>query len=308
MPAHPHLLHTLTPTSAAGGVFTARFSSTSNHVLHGGASRILHLVDARSGAALQTLSGHAHPILACGISRSSNRLVSAGPDRTLFLWDASSGTLVARPGRRDGHLARVNAVAFAARNDELVLSASYDRSLRIWDARNPHARPIQVISDASDSVTAVLPDGDAILTASVDGCVRSYDIRKGMYNVDALGAPIGSLALTQDRLCILAACLDGSMRLLQRSTGDLLELYRGHANQHFQLGCAVSGDDAFLFCGDEGGGFCMYDVSQGKSPVWRGGGDNKEQVVAAMDLCPSTGLLVVGRHDGNVSLWKTGSG
>jgi hypothetical protein len=45
-------------------------------------------------------------------------------------------------------------------------------------------RPIQKLEHARDSVTSVAIDGHEIYSASVDGCLRCYDLRAGRMRHD----------------------------------------------------------------------------------------------------------------------------
>lgn len=66
-----------------------------------------------------------------------------------------------------------------------------------------------------------------ILASSVDGTVRRFDVRMGCMDVDQLGAPVTAMALSHDGNCVLASCLDGRMRLLDKASGELLAQYSG---------------------------------------------------------------------------------
>lgn len=44
--------------------------------------------------------------------------------------------------------------------------------------------PLQILDEASDSVMHVCISGDKIYTASVDGYVRTYDLRAGQLRSD----------------------------------------------------------------------------------------------------------------------------
>lgn len=48
-------------------------------------------------------------------------------------------------------------------------------------------KPIQVLEDAKDSVTSVTVQEHEILSGSVDGRLRCYDLRMGMVKVDLIG-------------------------------------------------------------------------------------------------------------------------
>lgn len=66
-----------------------------------------------------------------------------------------------------------------------------------------------------------------VLGGSVDGTVRQFDIRMGMLFTDALHEAITGIAVSHDSNCILASCLDNSMRLLDKASGELLATYTG---------------------------------------------------------------------------------
>jgi len=60
-----------------------------------------------------------------------------------------------------------------------------------------------------------------VLTGSVDGRVRRYDIRAGRLATDYLGEPVTSVCFSHDRNCILASTLDSTIRW-----GDLCGSHR----------------------------------------------------------------------------------
>lgn len=61
----------------------------------------------------------------------------------------------------------------------------------------------------------------------MDGTVRQFDIRMGMMLTDNLHEPVTGIAVSHDGNCILASCLDNSMRLLDKVSGELLASYTG---------------------------------------------------------------------------------
>lgn len=59
--------------------------------------------------------------------------------------------------------------------------------------------------------------GHEILTGSVDGRARRYDIRAGRLSTDYLGEPVTSVSFSHDRNCILASTLDSTIRFVPRA-------------------------------------------------------------------------------------------
>lgn len=82
---------------------------------------------------------------------------------------------------------------FGGEGDAVVVSGSFDATVRVWDARSQSTKPVQVLEEAGDSVSAVLVGGWEILTGSVDGRVRGYDLRMGILCVDLVGSELSDL-------------------------------------------------------------------------------------------------------------------
>jgi len=243
--------------------------------------------------------GHTHPVSAVGVDASSATLLSAS-DRTLVITD-----LITRRALRrlHGHAGRINSVCCGGGGGEggadVLFSASYDGTVRAWDGRSRSRDPIQVLSDAKDSVTAfsVAGSGGAaeVVAASVDGSVRTYDLRMGRLTKDDLGDPVTGAALTGDDRCLAASCLDGTVRLLERDTGDILQTYSGgHKAGNYMLDCDVAADDACVTSGSEDGLVVLYDLVGGKVKRRLEGHDRAVCSVAAR---PRQGREGGGRRD-----------
>lgn len=152
-------------------------------------------------------------------SRDNAKLVSCGSDKVIFLWDVSSGQVVRKFGgtRTGGHTARINAVAFGGLdNDSVIVSGSYDTTLRVWDARSRSMDPIQILDHARDSISSVRVRDVEILSASIDGSVRIHDVRTGRITADHIRSPLVCARYSNDGNCILAASLDSNVRYVTK--------------------------------------------------------------------------------------------
>ena len=76
---------------------------------------------------------------------------------------------------------------------------SFDATVRLWDCKSQSTKPIQVLDESRDSVSSLHVVRHEIVTGSVDGRVRLYDLRMGQVYVDVIGR-MGSSLSEPDRL------------------------------------------------------------------------------------------------------------
>lgn len=254
------------------------------------------------------------------------RFASAGGDRTVFLWDVATAQTVRRLAHAtEGHVGRVNCVAMGGADDSLVVSGGFDTTVRVWDTRSGGsggARPVQVLDDAADAISSVVVRGAEIVAGSVDGRVRSYDVRVGKVTADVVGASVTSLCLTRDAKAMLVGSLDSRVRLMDRESGSCLRTYggggdgkegagqEGWRNEDFRVQSVLGGGERFVVAGDEmtgdagghatgdGGRIWAWDLMTGKLAAtvnvpWGPGGTERLKKVVGRDGKPKERKYVV---------------
>ncbi|GAA1022212.1 hypothetical protein GCM10009556_092720 [Acrocarpospora pleiomorpha] len=102
------------------------------------------------------LRGHRNSVYAVAYNRDGTLLASGGADGTLWIWDARSSQATGQPIR--GHRGAITQVTFAA-NDR-VITASRDRTIRIWNGEKQVGKPIRGTIVAPDPRGRVLAVGD----------------------------------------------------------------------------------------------------------------------------------------------------
>ncbi|KAF8693375.1 hypothetical protein HU200_038765 [Digitaria exilis] len=279
-----------------GAVLAVRFNRDGNYCLSCGKDRTLRLWNPHTGAHVKTYKSHAREVRDVHPSSDNAKLVSCGADRQIFYWDVASGRVI-RKFR--GHNSEVNSVKFNEYN-AVVVSAGYDRTVRAFDCRSQSSDPIQTIDTFQDSVMSVNLTKTEIIAGSVDGTVRTFDIRMGRETVDNLGHPVNCISLSNDGNCLLANCLDSTVRLLDKSSGELLQEYKGHACKSFKMDCCLTNDDAFVVGGSEDGHVFFWELVD--APVvtrFRA----HSSVVTSISYHPAKACMLTSSVDGSIRVW-----
>ena len=165
-------------------------------------------------------------------------------------------------------------------------TGSFDATVRLWDCKSQSTKPIQIFEESKDSVSSLHVLGHEVVTGSVDGKMRTYDLRMGMMYCDTLGRrnstnpllsimtfadmtfvcldPITSVQQTADSNAVLVSTLDSTIRLMDKSNGQMLQNYTGHTNTEFRIRSCLGLGDAVAISGSEDGKICIWDVLEGK--------------------------------------------
>ncbi|KDD73943.1 hypothetical protein H632_c1709p0 [Helicosporidium sp. ATCC 50920] len=176
------------------------------------------------------LSGHGDQVFGVSFSASGAHLASCSHDKTVLLWHTYGEC--ANFGMLRGHSNAVTQVCWRG-GDEGVVSASADRSLRVWDVET--GAQIKRCREHSEVVNgcAALENGPPLLAScSDDGTARLWDVRaKRSVACVTERYQLMAVALTKDgdRLC--AAGLDGVVRVwdVRRPEEPVLAL-QGHSD------------------------------------------------------------------------------
>ncbi|XP_064387082.1 WD repeat domain-containing protein 83-like [Halichondria panicea] len=286
-----------------GAVRAVRFNRTGSYCLTCGSDRTVRLWNPHKGLPVKSYSGHGAEVLDADSSHDNSRIVSGGVDKLVLLLDVGTG----QPIRKlRGHLSRINCVKF---NEEatLIISGSYDASVRIWDCRTRVHDPVQVMDEAKDSVTSLRLTNSEILTGSVDGKVRRYDMRFGKLFTDTIGQSVTCVSHSHDGHCVLVSTLDSKLRLFDKDSGEMLNEYSGHVNSDYKLDSCLSQDDSHVISGSEDGRVCFWDLVEGHlvhTLQLSKKGDRKPPIVYSLCWHPTRPTLLSAGSHGPVTVWK----
>jgi eukaryotic-like serine/threonine-protein kinase len=203
-----------------------------------------------------------------------------------------------------GHRDRVASAAYSPDGTRIV-TASADKTARIWDART--GAQLAVLSGHQGRVesAAYSPDGMRIVTAATDDSIRVWDARTGT-PVALLAAPGDrpvSAAFSPDGTRIVGASLNKTARIWDALTGDRLLLLSGH-------------EDALQYAAYSPDGTRIVTVSRDKTArVWDANtgaaisviGGQSEMLLSA-GFSPDGTQIVTASADKTARTWDVRSG
>lgn len=165
-----------TLTGHKNAILDLAWSSNSQHVVTASADRHLGWYDADTGTRIKRLIGHddiVNAASACPVEGGSPSLVVSGSDdKTARLWD----TRVRGDVGSLEHEYQVTAVAYGG-DGKFVYSGGIDNCITCWDVRRQEKT--MKMKGHADTITSLSlhPAGTHILSNSMDGTLRSWDIR-----------------------------------------------------------------------------------------------------------------------------------
>jgi len=120
-----------------------------------------------------------------------------------------------------GHSDEVNSAAFS-KDGHLVISASDDMTVRIWDTLLGETKQILMHPSRVWSV-AISQDGIRIVSASADHIVRIWNIETGQIEQELKGHAdeVNFASFSQDGSQIISASDDGTARIWSAEQRDL---------------------------------------------------------------------------------------
>lgn len=250
----------------------------------------LKVWDVATGACRATLTGHEDLVTACAISPDACRVASGARDGSVLLWDAMAGSLLRRAG---GHAARVTGCAFA--QGGFVVTASHDRTLRIWhpDTLDPaavlegHRAPIDGI--------AVTLDGARALTIAKDRSAGLWDLATGqcVRTMRGFADDLLACALTPDGRRAVLALESGLLEIRDLASGQRVRVITAHEQRIF--GCSMTPDGTRIVSASEDRTLKLWGADRGHPSGTLHATSWFRCVAAARDV------LCAGDEDGN--LW-----
>lgn len=158
-------------------VTTVSFHPKWTSVASGSEDGTIKIWDAELGEFERTIRAHTRSVTSIQYGAGRGLLASCSSDLAVKIWDPKNDYTITRTFV--GHEHTVSAVAFVPPDDMLLLSASRDKTVRVWQVDTGFC--LRVIKGPTDWVRTLSPspDGRVFLCAGNDRTVRAFELDTG---------------------------------------------------------------------------------------------------------------------------------
>lgn len=289
-----------------GTVRQVRFTKDATRMAAAGANSRMLLWSLSDGSLIHEFEATqgVNTIRSLAISNDGSLIVAGLIHRGIVVCSTEDGRVI---GDFGGHTDGVAGLAFSP-DDEVLVSVSWDRTLRTWRTAEAAAPSgTTTLRGHSDHVMGVAfsPDGTALASTSRDGSVRVWDPDLG--EVIACVAPGGgqsrALAFSPDGRWIASAWNDRVVRIMDATTGVVVTRLEGLGSSIASVAFDSAGRR--VAAGGENGNIAVWVIDSENAPtVFRG----HTARVNSLRFSPDGVSVASASRDGSVRVWVADTG
>merc|ERR1719357_550798 len=117
-----------------------------------------------------------------------------------------------------------------------------------------------------------------------------------------IGGSLSSVGFTRDGQCVLAASVGKSIKLIDKTNGELLSEFEGHVTKEYKLDACLDHSDQYVISGSEDASVYLWDMLTAKvvHKLDHGAGTGTVHSLAAH----SAKAMLVSAQRGAVTVWQ----
>ncbi|KAF2539882.1 hypothetical protein F2Q68_00021099 [Brassica cretica] len=246
-----------------GGCGSILFQYNSRTLFTGGQAGPVKMWDTNSGSLIKSLNGSLGNILDLAITHDNKSLIAASSSNNLFVWDVNSGRV---RHTLTGHTDKVCAVDVSKFSSRHVVSAAYDRTIKLWDLQKGYCTNTVLFTSNCNAICLSI-DGLTVFSGHMDGNLRLWDIQTGKLLSEVAGhsSAITSVSLSRNGNMILTSGRDNVHNVFDTRTLEICGTLRASGNRlasNWSRSC-ISPDDEYVAAGSADGTVHVWSISKG---------------------------------------------
>ncbi|KAL5076467.1 hypothetical protein RYX36_015451 [Vicia faba] len=248
-----------------GGCASILFENNSNKLITGGQDRTVKVWDTDSGSLISNLYGCLGSVLDLAITNDNQSVIAASSSNNLYAWDLNSGRV---HHTLTGHKDKVCAVDVSKASSRHVVSAAYDRTIKVWDLLKGYCTNT-IIFHSNCNALCFSSDGQTIFSGHIDGNLRLWDIKTGklLSEVVAHSLAVTSISLSRNGNVVLTSGRDNSHNLFDVRSLEVSSTLKAVGNRvasNWSRSC-ISPDDQNVAAGSYDGSVYVWSASKAET-------------------------------------------
>ncbi|AVQ70575.1 molecular chaperone DnaJ [Microcystis sp. MC19] len=264
-----------------------------------GEDQTIKLWQRETGKLIYSFVGVNEPIQTLAISPNGKSIIAGGLDGRISQWQLDTkqykSSFFARVNAPHSHDGVILQLAFAA-NERFIVSASNDKTLRIWGYHTGELKRTLIGHEEAVNTCAISPDSQIIASGSDDKTIKLWRFDHSYAYQTFIGdrAAVNSLAFSNDGQYLISGGSDKVIKIWDIKTGEMIKSWQAHEqaiisiaiNPHRHLIASASRTEIKIWQGQTGE---LIKVLRGTAPL---------------KFSPDGQFLITGSYGHKVKIWS----
>ncbi|MFO0150664.1 MAG: DnaJ domain-containing protein [Microcystis sp.] len=264
-----------------------------------GEDQTIKLWQRETGKLIYSFVGVNEPLQTLAISPNGKSIIAGGLDGRISQWQLDTkqykSSFFARVNAPDSHDGVILQLAFAA-NERFIVSASNDKTLRIWGYHTGELKRTLIGHEEAVNTCAISPDSQIIASGSDDKTIKLWRFDHSYAYQTFIGdrAAVNSLAFSNDGQYLISGGSDKVIKIWDIKTGEIIKSWQAHEqaiisiaiNPHRHLIASASRTEIKIWQGQTGE---LIKILRGTAPL---------------KFSPDGQFLITGSYGHKVTIWS----